>query len=752
MLYAFERRRIIVQGIVQGVGFRPFLYGLATKHGLTGTVSNHSDGVTLEIQGKLHDIEDFVHTLRNAPPPLAVIDTLQIQPLTPISESVFRIVESTNQPNASTPISPDIATCPDCLREFLDPADRRFRYPFINCTNCGPRFTIIRDIPYDRPNTTMASFKMCAQCQAEYDSPDNRRFHAQPNACPVCGPKIWLQTGAQLLWEEAAINSAREALSHGEILAIKGIGGFHLAVDATKEDAVALLRDRKRRRDKPFALMARDLTVISQHAFLGDEEIAILQSRQRPIVLLRRKSQSSLAPSVAPGNPLIGFMLPYAPLHHLLLNDSPLVMTSGNLSEEPIVWRNEDALTRLAHIADSFLLHNRDIHVPCDDSVVTVYAGQELPIRRSRGYSPMPVKWPLQRPPTLAVGAELKACFCLTRGDYAYLSQHVGDMENLETLDAFERAVNHMQTLFRCQPERVVCDAHPGYLSTRWAHTYAQTHNLPLVEVQHHHAHALSLMAERALPEDSTVITFTFDGTGFGTDGAIWGGEVLLARYDGFKRFAQLKYVPLPGGDSAIRHPVRVALAHLFAAGIEWTPDLPCVQACTPVELRILKQQLTSGTHSVPTSSMGRLFDAVAALLGLRRTVSYEGQAAIELEAICAENNKFPTPYPIIFANAQFDVTPMWTPLIADLRAHTPLPHIAARFHHTINEIILHYSRRARAELGLETIALTGGVFQNVYLTKTAQASLAEEGFTILTHHLVPPNDGGIALGQAALT
>ncbi len=394
---------------------------------------------------------------------------------------------------------------------------------------------------------------------------------------------------------------------------------------------------------------------------LEDEETATsTESRQRPIVLLRRLSHSSLASSVAPGNPLIGFMLPYAPLHYLLLQDRPLIMTSGNLSEEPIVWRNEDALSRLAHIADSFLLHNRDIHVPCDDSVVTVYSGHELPIRRSRGYSPMPVKWPLQRPPTLAVGAELKACFCLTRGEYAYLSQHIGDMENLETLDAFERALHHMQTLFRCQPERVICDAHPGYLSSRWARSYAQTNNLPLIEVQHHHAHALSLMAEHALPEDSQIVAFTFDGTGFGTDGAIWGGEVLLARYKGFQRFAHLKYVPLPGGDSAVRHPVRVALAHLFAAGIEWTPDLPCVEACTPVELRILHHQLTAGTHSVQTSSMGRLFDAVAALLGLRRSVSYEGQAAIELEALCSANNHHPAPYPINFSDLQFDVTPMW--------------------------------------------------------------------------------------------
>jgi hydrogenase maturation protein HypF len=747
-----QRRRIFVRGIVQGVGFRPFVYGLAAKHGLSGFVANQSDGVSLELQGEVAALEDFVEVLRTAPPPLATIDEIRIEEMTPLAESSFRIIGSVSQANRSTPISPDIATCEDCLLELFDPRDRRFRYPFINCTNCGPRFTIIRDIPYDRPNTTMAEFAMCRECEAEYHAPDNRRFHAQPNACPVCGPKVWLEREGETHWGEAAIEGVRAALSLGEIVAIKGIGGFHLAVDARNEEAVARLRERKGRRDKPFALMARSLGMVSEYAYWGHDARELLSSRQRPIVLLRGKKDSGLAASVAPGNPLIGCMLPYTPLHHLLMEDGPLVMTSGNLSEEPIVWRNEEARERLGGIADAFLFHDRDIHVPCDDSVVAVYAsGRELPIRRSRGYSPMPVKLPVERPMTLAVGAELKACFCLTRDSYAYMSQHIGDMENLETLEAFERALRHMQDLFRCLPERVVCDGHPGYLSARWARAYAQENGLPLVEVQHHHAHAMSVMAEHGLAEDSTVVAFAFDGTGYGLDGAIWGGEVLLARYDGFERFAHLKYTPLAGGDSAIRHPARVALAHLFTAGIEWADDLPCVKACTPVELRVLRRQLESGSHLVASSSMGRLFDAVAAFLGLRSKVTYEGQAAIELEALCSHIGVVDMPYPVNFVAGEFDVTPMWSSMVADVRAHIDPAWIAARFHRTVAEVMVHYSRRARDEFGLETVALTGGVFQNVYLLKMACELLAQDGFRVITHRVVPPNDGGIALGQAVI-
>lgn len=734
MLYDGERRRIFVRGIVQGVGFRPFLHGLATRLGLTGFVENRSNGVWLEVQGEASAVGKFVEMLRTAPPPLAVIDEIRVEAIEPIEETGFHIAESVGESEASTPISPDMAICDECLREFLNPNDRRYRYPFINCTNCGPRFTIIRDIPYDRPNTTMVAFRMCATCQAEYDAPDNRRFHAQPNACANCGPRLWFE----------GEGDAQAVLLRGEILAVKGIGGFHLVVDATNEAAVSRLRERKGRRDKPFALMARDLEIVRQYAEVGDAERELLLSRQRPIVLLKRRENTALAKSVAPGNPLIGFMLPYAPLHYLLLEDRPLVMTSGNLSEEPIVWRNEEARARLGPIADAFWMHDRDIHVPCDDSVVTV-AG---PIRRSRGYSPMPVKLSVERPRTLAVGAELKACFCLTRGDYGYLSQHIGDMENLETVEAFERSLAQMQDLFRCKPERVVCDAHPGYLSTRWARAHAAKCGVPLVEVQHHHAHAMSLMVEHGLKEDEAILAFTFDGTGYGTDGAIWGGEVLVTRYSGFERVAHLRYTPLPGGDAAVRHPARTALAQLFAAGIEWTDDLPCVRASTPQELRILRQQLTTRSHVSDTSSMGRLFDAVAAVLGLRRSVSYEGQAAIELEALCGRSGREPG-YPISYAEDMFDVSPMWTELVADIKRGTGHDKIATRFHWTIAEVIQHYSRTSR----VNRVGLTGGVFQNTYLLNAACYLLNEDGIRTLTHQLVPANDGGIALGQAvALT
>jgi hydrogenase maturation protein HypF len=768
--HGMQRYRLFVRGIVQGVGFRPFLFSLASKHSLSGFVSNHSDGVLLEVQGERSALDAFVHTLRTAPPPLAVIDEVSLEETPTCAETAFRIMESVSHANSSTPISPDIATCDDCLRELLDPTDRRFRYPFINCTNCGPRFTIIRDIPYDRPNTTMAKFAMCEACAHEYHSPENRRFHAQPNACPVCGPRIWFERNGENLWGEAAVQATVKALDQGEIVAIKGIGGFHLAVDATREDAVARLRARKGRRHKPFALMARDLEAISRYAVLGNEQSALLLSHQRPIVLAPKRVASGLAASVAPGNPLVGFMLPYTPLHYLLLGDAPLVMTSGNLSEEPIVWRNEDARLRLSNIADAFLFHDRDIHVPCDDSLIAVVpcndsligvipcndspigesSASELPIRRSRGYSPMPVKLAVERPTTLAVGADLKACFCLTRGHYAYMSQHIGDMENLETLEGFERALEHFQALFRAPPERVVCDAHPGYLSSRWARSYAQENGLPLLAVQHHHAHAAAIMAEYSLPEDAVILAFTFDGTGYGTDGGIWGGEVLKARYDGFERVAHLKYIPLPGGDSAIRHPARVALAHLWTAGIDWPGDLPCVKACTPVELRILRRQLEIGGHSVRSSSMGRLFDGVAALLGLRDKVTYEGQAAIDLEALCSQS-KVDSGYPVIFGRSEFDVAPMWVALIRDWRAGVEPAVLAARFHLTVAEIILYYSRRQREDCGLETIALTGGVFQNIYLLRLARQLLTTDGFRVLAHRLVPPNDGGIALGQAVI-
>jgi hydrogenase maturation protein HypF len=703
--------------------------------------------VVIEIQGSAEAARAFIDQLRNSPPPLAVIDALTVEHLDAQEEAGFVIVDSQAQPLASTPISPDIAVCDDCLREMFDPSDRRYRYPFINCTNCGPRFTIIQDIPYDRPFTTMRAFPMCPACDAEVHDPANRRFHAQPNACPVCGPQVsFLTSGTVRYVPEAAIAAAADALARGSIVAIKGIGGFHLACDATNHAAVRTLRDRKGRGAKPFALMARDLECVSRYAHVSAEEARLLTAKQRPIVLLRAKDHAELSACVAPGNKYLGFLLPYTPIHHLLVGETPLVMTSGNFSDEPIVKDNDEALARLRTLADAFLLHNRDIHVVCDDSVTRVFEARELPIRRSRGYSPMPVKLPKAGPPLLAVGGELKSTFCLTRDDNAYLSQHIGDMENLETLAAFEHAFNHFRTLFRAEPERLACDLHPNYLSSRWAAAYAAKHRLPLTRVQHHHAHLASVMAEHSLDGSQAVIGVIFDGTGYGTDGAIWGGEILCGAFDAFERPLHLKYVPLPGGDASIKRPARMALAHLWAAGIEWDPDL----GCTPVELRVLRRQLETGANCVPTSSMGRLFDAFAALIGVRRSVTYEAQAAIEMEAICDRLN-VDRGYRFSIDGGVFDPAPVFRAALQDLRCSVPPSEIAAAFHHAVAHLVLDCCLITREQTGLNTVGLSGGVFQNTTLLALVAEALARHEFEILTHRKVPPNDGGLALGQAAI-
>ena len=721
---------------MQGVGFRPFVYSLAARHSLTGMVGNTSSGVVIEIQGEATSA--FIDALRNSPPPLAVIDSIAIEEVDAKDELAFMIVDSQAQPQASTPISPDIAVCADCLREMLDPADRRYRYPFINCTNCGPRFTIIQDIPYDRPFTTMRAFPMCDQCEAEYHDPSNRRFHAQPNACPACGPQVSFDS----LTGDGAVQAAIDALNSGNIVAIKGIGGFHLACDATSDEAVRKLRDRKGRGAKPFALMAKDLDRVRGYAHVSAQEAHLLTSKERPIVLLRTRDNPEISPAVAPGNKYLGFLLPYTPLHHLLLGERPLVMTSGNLSDEPIVKDNDEALSRLATLADVFLLHNRDIHVVCDDSVTRVFETRELPIRRSRGYSPMPVKLTHPGPTVLAVGGELKSTFCLTRDDNAYLSQHIGDMENLETLGAFEHAFAHFRALFRAEPTRVVCDLHPDYLSSRWAAGYAKENNLPLTRVQHHHAHLASVMAEHG--RDGRAIGVIFDGTGYGTDGAIWGGEILCGGLQGLERVMHLKSVPLPGGDASIKRPLRMAFAHLWSAGIEWDAKF------SPVELRILRRQLETGINCVPTSSMGRLFDAFAALIGVRETVSYEAQATIEMEAMC-EGVSVDRGYRFLLEKGVFDPGPLFKSALEDLRRGVPRPEIAASFHHAAAHLVLSCCVAARERTGINTVGLSGGVFQNTTLLKLVTEALSRQEFEILTHRKVPPNDGGLALGQAAI-
>jgi hydrogenase maturation protein HypF len=798
--------RIHITGVVQGVGFRPFVYGLAQRYDLAGWVRNTSAGVDIEADGRAEALAAFLAALRDELPPLARIDSLSAEPCEPSPEgrAGFEILASQPQPGAFQPISPDVAVCDDCLRELFDPADRRYRYPFINCTNCGPRFTIIRDIPYDRPLTTMAGFPLCPDCAAEYGDPLDRRFHAQPVACPVCGPRLWLeQPGEATPAGDDALAAARALLAGGAIVAVKGLGGFHLACDATDAAAVAELRRRKLRVGKPFAVMLPDLATARRHCELSAAEEALLLSRARPIVVVRRRPNSTIAAETAPGQDTIGIMLPYTPLHHLLLERAAgfpeaLVMTSGNLSEEPIAFSNEDARERLAGLADAFLLHNRDIHTRCDDSVMRVVetdqpddqadAALVLPLRRSRGYAPFPVRLPFAAPPLLAAGAELKNTFCLTRDDYAFLSHHIGDLENYETLLAFEEGIAHMERLFRARPEALAYDLHPDYLATRYALERAAREGLPAVGVQHHHAHVAAGMAEHGLPPGATVIGVAFDGTGYGDDGAIWGGEFLVAGYGGYERAAHLRYVPLPGGDRAVREPWRVALAWLDAAALPWDDDLPPVRhACrleagAPTEaqdrrlpagsdrLAALRHQLRHRLNAPPTSSMGRLFDAAAALSGVRQVVTYEAQAAIEFESAADPGETaayefdchwiagtLPARDSGYAKNAgrmpaiQIDPAPVFASLMADRRAGLPLSRLAARFHNGVALMTRDVCRRLRDAHGLNDVVLSGGVWQNVTLLRQTVRLLRADRFTVYPHRLVPPNDGGLALGQAVV-
>ena len=753
--------RVHITGVVQGVGFRPFVYGLARRYGLTGWVRNTSAGVDIEADGPAAALDGFAAALRDELPPLARIDSFNAEARAPNGYATFDIRASRPEPGAFQPVSADMAICPDCLRELFDPADRRYRYPFINCTNCGPRFTIIRDIPYDRPLTTMAGFALCPECAAEYGDPLDRRFHAQPIACPVCGPRLWLERAgaagdAPLAGD--ALAEARALLRDGAIVAVKGLGGFHLACDAGNAAAVAELRRRKLRVGKPFAVMLPDLAAARRHCELSPAEEELLLSRARPIVVVRRRADSTIAAEVAPGQDTVGILLPYTPLHYLLLERAAgfpeaLVMTSGNLSEEPIAYDNAAAREQLATLADAFLLHNRDIYTRCDDSVLRVSPrGDALPLRRSRGYAPYPVRLAWRGPALLATGAELKNTFCLTRDDYAFLSHHVGDLSNYETLLAFEEGVAHMERLFRVRPEALAYDLHPDYLATRYALERAAREGLTAIGVQHHHAHIAAGMAEHGLPREARVIGVAFDGTGYGDDGAIWGGEFLLAGYGSYERAAHLRYVPLPGGDRAVREPWRVALAWLAIAGLPWDDDLPPVgqaRAGHPGSLSALRQQIARGLNSPPTSSMGRLFDAAAALAGARQVVTYEAQAAIEFEA--AADGDEPAAYPFDYANDIVDPAPLWAALLADRRAGLPLPRLSARFHNGVAHMTRDVCRRLRQQSGLDAVVLSGGVWQNVTLLRTTLALLAADHFTVYTHRLVPPNDGGLALGQAAV-
>ncbi len=770
------RRRYTVTGVVQGVGFRPFVHRIATDLLLDGFVGNAAGLVFVEVQGEGGAVAEFARLLVAHAPPLARIAAVTEEECALEAAAGFAIVPSVDGDGVS-PIPPDVAVCADCLRELFDPGDRRYRHPFITCTNCGPRFTIITGLPYDRPATTMADFPMCAACAAEYTDPTDRRFHAQPVSCPDCGPTLTFRRGPAAPAAKAAgpavgradpIAAGRAALDAGSVVAVKGVGGYHLACDATSEAAVGAVRARKARGGKPFAVMVRDLDAARELAEIDEAEAAVLTSPARPVVLLRRRPSARIAEGVAPDNPWLGIVLPYTPVHHLLLeHGGTLVMTSANRSDEPICFTADDAAHRLDALADAVLDHDRPIHVPCDDSVVRVVDGHELPIRRSRGYAPLPVDLGRRGPAVLAVGAELKNTFCLTDGALAHCSAHIGDMGTLETLQAFERAVGQL-TALRGTPTRIAADLHPSYLTRAWAERHAD--DRPLDLVQHHHAHVVSLLAEHGrLGEPSVGVAF--DGTGYGTDGAIWGGEVLVLGRDShrFTRAAHLAEVPLPGGDAAVRHPRRMALAHLWAAGIAWDDDLPPVAACTPAERRVLASQLGSGTTCVPTTSMGRLFDAVASLLGIRHESRYEAEAAMALEhaaLAAAPDRDLQTgdmaatcgphvPETVLKgfstgADGVLDPAHTLAGLVAGLRAGVTPGALAWGFHVTVADAVAEVVMRVAGPVRL--VGLTGGVFQNVLLLRLTRERLTRLGFTVLTHRTVPPNDGGLALGQAAVS
>ena len=758
-----RREAIVVRGVVQGVGFRPFVYRLAAEEELAGFIGNDTGGVTIEIEGPAEKLETFRRRLQAEAPPLSRIDSVVVQSTPPKQEKNFRIVLSDASGEVSTGIPADAATCSDCLHELLDPKDRRYRYPFLNCTNCGPRFTITRRIPYDRPQTSMARFKMCEDCQAEYDDPANRRFHAQPNACPVCGPRVWLVAPdrAEILSDDP-VTETIDRLQAGEIMAIKGIGGFHLSVDATNEFAVMRLRDRKHRYGKPLAVMVRDLETARELCLLTPQEEELLLTVARPIVIAPKRIGCDIAPSVAPGIPWLGVFLPYAPLQHLLFADPrvrALVMTSANLSEEPIAIDNDEALTRLGKVADAFLMHDREILQRCDDSVMAVVDGAPQLIRRARGFVPLAVPLPFDSPPLLAVGGYLKNVFTLARGRFAYQSQHLGDLENLIGLEFFRESLAHLMHTFEIEPETVVHDLHPGYLSTSWAKEWATERGKRVIAVQHHHAHIAACMAEHGI--EGPVIGLSLDGTGYGSDGRIWGGEVLVSRLESFERFAHLDYVPMPGSEAAIREPWRMALGALHAAGFDIeSAEVLSAAGVKQKDARVLLRMIERGLNTPLTSSCGRLFDAVAAVVLGRGVVDYEAQAAIELEGLSIdEADEIDSGYSFDWLTGDWNkreptrisAGSLWRELFEDLRSGVAKPRIAARFHAGVAAAFVQAGILARAATGTEQVVLSGGCMHNRRLVRLLRAGLEAQGFEVFQHVQVSPGDGGLSYGQAVV-
>ncbi len=758
------RKHIQVRGVVQGVGFRPFVYTLAKSLGLAGYVFNSSAGVTIEIEGGEDEVSEFLKTMRVDPPQLAEITDVTVSAMEAQGGTDFSILQSRKEAGEFVLVSPDAGTCDACWRDFGDRLNRRYGYPFTNCTRCGPRYTIIHDIPYDRATTTMSEFTMCDLCQLEYENPADRRFHAQPNACALCGPSLALvPRGSSLASCSFAdtdslsmIRQARTLLREGKILAVKGLGGFLLACDATKDVAVAELRRRKRRPDKPFALMARDVSAVKKLCHVAaDDEAALLHVR-RPIVVLPRLAGAGLSGGIAPGNNTVGVMLPYTPLHYLLFSDSPvmdsefaaLVMTSGNLSEEPIVVSNADAIIRLEGVADWFLLHNRDIAMRVDDSVVRTFEGRERVLRRSRGFVPQTIDLGIEMQDVLAFGGELKNTFCLTKSRFAILSQHIGDLENYETMRFFEETLANMKRLFKVAPRVAAYDLHPGYMSTRMALASDIEHK---VGVQHHHAHIASCMAENHLRDK--VIGVAFDGTGYGTDGKIWGGEFLVADYAGFERRAHFRYVPLAGGDTAVRQPWRMALSYLRDSfGREIPEHLGCFRGIAPKKLELVDTMISRQFQTVDTSSCGRLFDAVAALLGVAVEVTFEGQAAVALEMTVAPGIEQCYSFDIEDSDpAIVDFRPTIERIVKDIGSGRPGGEVSACFHNTLSAAIVEMCCRIRQSDALDRVCLSGGTFQNQSLLGRTVVELRRRGFGVFLHAMVPANDGGIALGQAVI-
>ena len=795
---SYKYVEINIEGIVQGVGFRPFVYNLALKHNIKGTVLNNSEGVHIEAFGKEDDIENFIYNLRNNPPPLSIITSFRLHYIIDkeFLPEKFIIKESQIQDNKKALISPDIALCGDCLSDITDKKNRRHYYPFTNCTNCGPRYTIIKDIPYDRKFTSMADFEMCDDCRKEYENPADRRFHAQPNACFLCGPQLYFSDNTESVLldarpqlgrsQEEIIESRRKTtqkiiakavsvLKDGKILAIKGLGGFHLAVNAENETAVKRLRERKNRYEKPLAVMSLNYEKIQKYANISANDKLLLDSVQKPITLVKKRAKNSLAPSIAPKSDTFGVMLPYTPLHEMLLQKDflALVMTSGNMSDEPICTSNEEAFEKLAGIADYFLLHNRDIYFRCDDAVVRNINIETLPepasknelkvltngfikriyLRRSRGYVPTPIFINRDLPQILALGAELKNTVALTKNRRVFLSQHIGDLENIETLDYFQKTIDHLKNILQIEPEAIAYDLHPEYLNTKWMQENDSFNDIDLYGIQHHHAHIVSCMAENGI--DHKVIGFAMDGTGYGSDGAVWGGEVLISELTYFERYTHFSYMPLPGGDLAIREPWRIAMAYLYGAYNEKLFDLnlPFLKNIEDDKKRTIIRMIERKINTYQTSSLGRLFDAVSALLRIRDTVSYEGQAAIELESLVYNTDDTNISYYDIEMddNNIIRTDDIIRKVVQDIIKKTEPEIISRKFHLSIAKVLTKIAVQIRKERGINSVALSGGCFQNNFLLKNSVSMLTQNSFEVYTHRLVPPNDGGISLGQAVI-